>query len=118
MCRRARRVGQTLTVILLLAATRVTAEPAHIVTDEPRIICIPPAPSVTCRVLPPGHFIDGESWIKLDTELKRSQNSETSLRAQNDYLRQELKGWSPGWKTLTAAIIVGLAGGVYLGTQL
>jgi hypothetical protein len=117
MCRRAKRVGQTLTVVIVLAATRSLAEPVHIITEQPRLLCHP-LPSTLCREVPPGHFVDQDSWSKLDTELRRTQDSETGLRAENRALRESMSGWSPGWKVLTGALIVGLAGGIYLGTQL
>lgn len=117
MCRRARRFGQGLTVLILLATTRALAEPVHIVTEQPRLLCHP-LPSTLCREIPPGHFIDQHGWSKLDTELRRSQDAETGLRAENKTLRESLSGWTPGWKVLAGALVVGLAGGIYLGTQL
>lgn len=117
MCKRARRLGQGITIAIVLAGTKAVAQPVHIVTDELRLICKPP-PSTQCREVPPGHFVDTGSWDKLDAELRRSQNAETGLRAENKSLRTAVSGWTPGWKTITAALVVGLAGGIYLGATL
>jgi hypothetical protein len=68
--------------------------------------------------LPPGYYLDDPTWIRLDGEFRRLQDQETRLTAQNEALRKSTSGWQPGWKTLTATLIVGLAGGVYLSSKL
>lgn len=115
-----RRFAAALALVLLLASSGAAADPrpTHIVTEEPRLICIPPMPVTTCRELPPGHFVDQVTWTKLDDVLKDSQNDVTRLRAENGKLRDSVSGWTPGWKTLATALLVGLAGGWYAHSKL
>lgn len=54
----------------------------------------------------------------LDIEWKRLQDAEVRLAAENTSLRSSANAWTPGWITLTSAIVTGLAGGIYLGTKL
>jgi hypothetical protein len=119
------RVKVAAAVLTLLLARRVTAEPdapvvprTHVVTEEPRFLCVPPAPPVRCMDLPPGHFVDQNVWTALDTEIKRAQNAETRLAAENKALRESASGWQPGWRMLAGAILTGLAGGWYVHSKL
>lgn len=120
MSRRQRRFGMALTVLLVLAG-RAAADPvttivapaitgashintsSHLVTDGGSDLR-----------LPAGYFLDEPSYTKIDTELKRLQDSETGLQAANNSLRQSMSGWSPGWKTLLGTLVSGLLLGMYV----
>ncbi len=61
--------------------------------------------------LPPGRFLTEPVWSKFDAEIRRLQNAETNLTAQNKSLQAALGGWQPGWWTLlTMACGAGAAG--------
>jgi hypothetical protein len=62
--------------------------------------------------LPPGHFYDMPTWQELEDEYKRLQSQETRLTSENESLRSSMESWKPGWMTVTAAVLVGLSGGV------
>lgn len=115
-----RRLAAALALVLLLASSGAAADPAptHVVTEEPRLLCVPLVTPARCRDLPPGHFVDEETWNKIDAELRRAQDSETRMRAENTQLRKSVSGWSPGWKTLATALLVGAAGGWYVHSKL
>lgn len=103
------------------AAADPAPEPAprtHVVTEEPRLLCAPPAPPTRCMDLPPGHFVDQATWLRLDVELRRAQDAETRLAAENTSLRASAAGWQPGLYTLAGAVLVGLAGGWYVHSKL
>lgn len=68
--------------------------------------------------LPPGYYLDEPNWNKLDAEVRRLQDAETRLTAENQSFRASLGTWQPGWKTLLGAVILGGAGGWYLGSKL
>lgn len=113
-------VTAALVLVLLLAGASAAADPSpaqtkptHVVTELPRLLCVPPAPSTTCRDLPPGHFVDAATWSALDAELRRAHDEVTHLRAANDSLRAQMRGWSPGWRTVAVTLATGVALGVY-----
>lgn len=66
--------------------------------------------------LPAGYYLPEPAWHALDTEVRRLQTTETRLEAENRVLRRAVAGWTPGWKVLATAVVVGLAGGWYLHT--
>lgn len=104
---------------MVLAASRVAAEPTN-----------PCTPSEPCHLrmredttltkdngeqyrLPPGHYYDDPTWEMLDDELKRLQNQETRLTAENESLKKSFEEtWKPGWATIFAALLVGAGGGI------
>jgi hypothetical protein len=92
----------------------------HLILPAPRTICkqaeTPGAPPV-CRELPAGRFLDEPAWSALDTEMKRLQDVETRLRAENDVYKKNADTWSPGWKTLVGAVVTGISVGVYAATR-
>lgn len=109
---RPRRIAIACAVVAAFAS-RVAADPAppvlvhlasgsHVVTDGGSDLR-----------LPPGYFVDEPTWQRLDTEVKRLQDAETSLTAQNTSLRASTSGWQPGWKVLVGALVIGIAAGVY-----
>lgn len=70
------------------------------------------APNGTRYTLPVGtHILDGTSWQNLDLEVKRLQDVETRLTAENKSLKGSAQRDAPGWGTaavlLTLAIIAG-----------
>lgn len=116
-----RRLAAALVPVLLLASTGAAADPVprtHVQTEEPRLLCIPPMPPSRCREIPPGRFVDEGTWSELDAALRRAQDSETRLRAENHKLRESVSGWSPGWRTLAIVLVVGAAGGAYVARKL
>lgn len=65
-------------------------------------------------VLPTGtRLLSPARWNDLDSELRRLQDVETRLTAENKTFRAEAPGWRPGWKTLLSATLTGFVGGVY-----
>lgn len=67
--------------------------------------------------LPPGYFLDEPAWGKLDAETRRLQETETRLTAENRSLRKSAREVSFGWKTLSAALVLGFAAGAYAATR-
>lgn len=112
-----KRVKLAVVLVVIMLAKRVAAgdpEPhAHVLTEEPRLLCIPPA-AERCIDLPPGHFVDRTTWSALDLELRRAQDAETRLGAENRSLRASAASWQPGWKVLAGAVVSGLALGWYV----
>lgn len=127
------RKSLVLAVVLVAAAARAAsadpapATPATIVATTPTPATIAEAAgylhlaspsSVTTDGgsnlrLPPGYFFDEPAHAKLDVEFKRRGDAETRLTAENASLRSQVSGWSPGWRTLLGALVVGAAGGAY-----
>lgn len=106
-----------LALVLLASSARVAAEPApRLNIREPARICTLMEP-VRCREVTPGVFLTVDAWGDLDTELRRSQDNETRLAAENNSLRDTTMSWQPGWKTIAVTLLTGLAGGIYLGMQ-
>lgn len=89
---------------------------------EPLPDVIPVTESVTLRAdsgaelrVPPGFYVPAPAWAALDLELKRSQNAETRLAAENASLRASAEE-GLGWGTLAAGVgtlIVGIAAGAW-----
>jgi hypothetical protein len=63
--------------------------------------------------LPPGYFYDEGQRDMLDIELRRLQEQETRLTAENSSLRDSAGSWSPGWRFAAVAFTVGSAIGAY-----
>lgn len=68
--------------------------------------------------LPPGYYLPDPVWLKLDTEVKRLQDRETQLAAENKQLRTTASAWEPGWKTLTLALLTGATAGFYIHSKI
>lgn len=64
--------------------------------------------------LPPGYFLDEPTFQAKDVEMRRLQEAETRLKAENDSFRKTQKEWQPGWKLMMSALVIGIAGGVYV----
>lgn len=118
---RARLTATAALTVLLASAEVAAAEPAPspvlVQTVEPRLLCVPPMPSTTCRELPPGRFVDAGTWARIDAEHRRLQDSETRLIAENRSLRASADEWRPGWKTLATALAVGIGVGWYAASR-
>lgn len=63
--------------------------------------------------LPPSYVLDEPSYSKLDVEMKRLQDAETRLTAENKSLKTAVSGWQPGWYTLATVLVVGVGLGWY-----
>lgn len=63
--------------------------------------------------LPPSYVLDEPSYSKLDAEMKRLQDAETRLTAENGSLKTAVSGWQPGWWTLATTVVVGIGLGWY-----
>ena len=55
---------------------------------------------------------------KIDFKIKTLEESETRLRAENIYMKNRVKGWQPGGKTLLVSAITGIVTGIYIGYKL
>lgn len=108
----ARRVAICAVVALAATARAADADPtvtnAHIASPS------------TCKTdggtdlrLPPGYFLDEPTHQHLDDEMKRLQDVETRLTAENASLKSAVSGWQPGWVTLGLTIAAGAALGWY-----
>lgn len=63
--------------------------------------------------LPAGYFLVDPLWTSWELELRRLQDAETRLAAENESLRRSAEEWQPGWKLLAGAVLTGLAAGAY-----
>ena len=60
------------------------------------------------------HILAPPAWSKLDAEMRRLQDAETRLTAENQSLRTQAgSGWRPGWKLLATTLVIGTALGAY-----
>jgi hypothetical protein len=100
-----------LAAIVILATTRAAAEPVHLHMRTPSTVT---TEGGTTRQLPPGYFLDEDSYSKLDTEMRRLQEQETRLGAENRSLRGTLSSWQPGWLVVVGAVVVGATLGFYV----
>ena len=62
--------------------------------------------------LPPGVFLPEEDYERLDVELRRLQDAETRLGAENESLRESVKG--AGWVWWVGAFTAGAAFGAWV----
>ena len=68
--------------------------------------------------LPPGYFMDEPAWAKLDGEVRRLQDAETRLTAENKSLRSSARAFSCDVKCVALLVVVGVATGVVVGIKL
>lgn len=61
--------------------------------------------------LPPGYFLDEETWRVRDEELRRLQEQETRLRAENRALRKSSTDYP--WVATGAVGVFGIVVGVF-----
>lgn len=117
-----RRKLAALTLLTLALARGVAADPLgdtakpekYVQTEAPRLLCMPPAPPAKCIELPAGRFVSEDGWGRLDAEMRRLQDAETRLKAENASMRGSLDSWSPGWMTMLGTFVAGAAAGAYL----
>lgn len=76
--------------------------PSHVVTDGGSDLR-----------LPPGYFLDEPTHDKVDAEVRRLQDAETRLTAENQSMRKSLDGWQPGFYTLAIAAASAIVLGWY-----
>jgi hypothetical protein len=67
--------------------------------------------------LPPGYFIDEPGWQAKNAEMKRLQEQEVRLAAENKSLRDDADDISFGWYVVASALVVGFGAGIYLGSK-
>lgn len=96
-----RRLAVCVVIVLTLLSDKVFAEAplpsGHVTLKTGEGLLV--APNGTKYTLPVGsHILDGTSWEKLDSEVKRLQDMETRTQAENKSLRESLHA-SPqmGW---------------------
>lgn len=111
------------TLCLVLCAARAAADPAPTVPIPENVTITSPGAILDVAMkrfdVPRGtHILSPRKWVKLDTEVRRLQDAETRLTAENTYMRKRVEGWQPGWKTLTITALSAIATGVYLGHRL
>lgn len=110
-------------VAVLLLATRVASgDPTPTAVPDPipaptgvlsmRNPTVLEVPSGKRLTLPAGRFYPDPDFAKLDTELRRLQDAETRLTAENVSLRATASTWQPGWKTIATVLVTGFAGGI------
>lgn len=70
-------------------------------------------------VIPMGsHILTPPAWDKLDVEMRRLQELEVRLVAENDFMKHKVSGWQPGWRLLSVTLLVGVVAGGYVGYKL
>jgi len=104
-----------LAALIIVATSRAAADPVHLHMRTPSTVT---TEGGTTRQLPPGYFLDEESYSKLDTEVRRLQEQETRLGAENRSLRGTLSSWQPGWLVVVGAVVGGAALGFYVHSKL
>jgi hypothetical protein len=115
----AARVKAAIVLVVMLASARGAAEPTRSCPDTtvPCHLHMREETTVTKDNgqefrFPPGHFLNDPTYSVLDDELRRLQDSETRLKAENQSLRGAIAGWQPGWLTTVVVFIGGAALGV------
>jgi hypothetical protein len=102
-----RLVAAIVLAIVLLSARPAGAEPA-----PPIHVTVPTTISDAAGhslALPPGFFLEEATWAALDVELRRLQEAETRLRAENQVFRDS--DAPPRWWWVAVGVAVGAAGG-------
>jgi hypothetical protein len=106
--------------IVLTLASRASADPYSPKPGETLHLTTPTTGRTdggTDLRLPPGYFLDEPTHSRLDLEVKRLQDAETRLTAENASLRKSASGISFGWKTMATVLVVGVSIGVYAATR-
>ena len=96
--------------MVVLASREAGTEPLHLKTPS----SVQTDGGTTLR-LPPGYFLEEPVWHDLDEEMKRLQEREVRLDAENKSLRSSAKEISFGWYVLGAAVVAGFAAGYLYG---
>jgi hypothetical protein len=103
--------------VVILATTRAAADPVHLHLHMRTPSTVTTDGGTTLK-LPPGYFLDEDSYGQLDTEMRRLQEQETRLGAENRSLRKTLSSWQPGWLVVAGAVVGGVALGFYVHSKL
>lgn len=99
--------------VVSLLTTNAAAEPLSEVTPITESVTLRADSGAELRV-PPGFFVPAPLWATLDAEIKRLQEAETRLAAENASLRASANDDGPGWGTVLA-IGSALAAGMIAG---
>lgn len=99
--------------VVHLLTTRAAAEPAPTLRfrESPTIT----SARGTVLALPPGYYVPEPAWDALDAEVRRLQDAETRLAAENASLRASAKERPPGGWGVAALVTGALAAGITLG---
>lgn len=105
-------------LVAALVVAAALALPARAAAEPPPPVHLKSGSSVTTDRgsvlrLPPGYFVTEDGWSKLDVEVRRLQESEVRLKAENESLRDSAESWQPGWKTLAGALVAGISLGTW-----
>lgn len=91
---------------LLLMSGRAAADEVKHFTSPIHVT----TPSGKTLDLPPGYYLPESTWNRLDAEMRRLQDQETRLTAENKSLRHSVEDM-PGWKWIAGALVIGIAVG-------
>lgn len=109
-------------LVVLLTATAAadpeqpvpTLPPPFLRMRLPAKICWPDLS--TCADVEAGYYIEEHLYNELDVEMRRLQDQETRLGAENKSLRSSADAFP--WLPVAIGVGVGFVAGVYLGTKL
>lgn len=108
-------------VLALLLSARAAADPASPApaAQKPPVHLLSPSTVKTDGGselrLPPSYCLDEPAWDRLGLEVKSLQTDKVRLRAENESLKKSAGGSSWfGWKSVTSALLLGLAAGYWL----
>lgn len=111
--------------VLLVAARGAAGQPApdagpaevEVEPDEPLQFVVGPRCTVgpVAVSLAPGRFLPEPVWSRLDAEVRRLQDAETRLGAENASFRKQAAEAGPGWGTV-ALVVAAIVGGTVAGT--
>src|SRR5574342_482848 len=102
--------------VALLVAASAAAEPAVVPEDTPVQVHFSRRSEIRTEKgtelrLPPGYFFNEMAYDSVDLEMKRLQNAETRLTAENNSLREsDGPGWGTVW-LVAGALALGVAAG-------
>lgn len=104
----AKRLAVCVGVLVMLSAARAAADPAPADWTRLRSASEVRTEAGSHVTLPPGYFLPEPAFERLDAELRRLQDAETRLKAENESLRASAAWSGPGWGTV--ALVLGAAG--------
>ncbi len=103
-----RRIGIVLALATVLAAKDASGDPIYRI-KSPSTLKTEKGSELK---LPPGYFLDETTWQERDAELKRLQEQETRLKAENGSLRKSAKEDYP-WLATGVVGAFGIAVGIF-----
>ncbi len=107
---RRRRVVLAVALLVMLSERADAEPPVHLKTPS----SVQTDGGSTLR-LPAGYFLEEPVWDSLQFEVKRLQEREVRLAAENKSLRASADETSFGWTVLGAAIVAGFTAGYLYG---